>query len=311
MVGARGYLGCLFTMVRRSLARIRTLLKLTRVWNLLIIVLAQYTSVLCLIPAEPARTLNAWGVTIGYGDATWSDPVILLLAVSTCLIAAAGYAINDYFDVKIDLINKPERVVVGRNLSRRKAMMMHLVFSGAGIVLGAALGWNVALVHLLSAVLLWWYSAGLKRGAFGNVAIALLTAASLLVIYLPYRYEGRALGLYAAFAFVMTLVREVVKDMEDVRGDQAYGCRTLPIRWGIARTKVYAGTLVLSLMAAVVAVHVKLMPLPVNYFLALVMLPLGLFSYQLMKADTVREFHRLSQWSKYILVLGVLSMFVL
>lgn len=245
------------------------------------------------------------------GTGTITDPVMLVLAVSTCLVAAAGYVINDYFDIKIDLVNKPNRVMIGKRVSRRKAIMIHLLLSGAGVLIGALVNWKVAALNLFCAILLWWYSASLKRGAFGNLAISLLTALALLVIYLAYDYNGHALWLYAVFAFVMTLVREVVKDMEDVRGDQAYGCRTLPIRWGIATTKIYAGALVITLMAAVVLVHFTLLPLPVIYFLALILLPLGVFSFNLIKADTVREFHQLSQWSKYILVLGVLSMTLL
>ena len=299
-------------MYRPLLHQLLTLLRLTRVWNLLILVLAQYAAVIFLV--EPGEILP---VHFGFVDVmlergTWTDPALFVLAASTCLIAAAGYVINDYFDVKIDLINKPARVVVGKEMTRRKAILLHVIFSSAGVFTGLLISWKVAVVNLLSAGLLWWYSANLKRGMFfGNLAIAVLTAAALLVLYIPFPQSGPAILLYAGFAFGMTLVREAVKDMEDVRGDQAYGCSTMPIRMGIPFTKIYSLTLILMLMATGFAVHVWLMPLPVYYFLALILLPLGLFSFRLLRADTVREFHQLSQWVKYILVLGIFSMALL
>lgn len=300
-------------MYQRLLHQLLTLLRLTRVWNLLILVLAQYAAVVFLVqPTGDTISVGFGFLDFSLQRGTWNDPALFILAASTCLIAAAGYVINDYFDVKIDLINKPSRVVVGKEMTRRKAILLHVILSSAGVMTGLLVSWKVAGVNLLSAALLWWYSANLKRGAFfGNLAIAVLTAVALLVLYIPYPNSGPAIWLYSAFALGMTMVREAVKDMEDVRGDQAFGCSTLPIRMGIPFTKIYTLVLILMLMAFGFAVHLWLMPLPVYYFLALILLPLGIFSFRLLRADTVREFHQLSQWVKYILVLGIFSMALL
>lgn len=269
-----------------------TVFRLTRAWNLIILVVAQYAAAGFLIGVE-----------------TLADPLLVVLSVSTGLVAASGYVINDYFDVKIDLINKPDRVVVGTELSRRKAITLHSFLAGAGTLAGLVIDWRLAVVNAGSAFLLWWYSASLKRAPFvGNLAIAVLTGLSLLVLYIRFPHAGPKVMYYAVFAFSVTLVREAVKDMEDVRGDQAFGCRTLPIVWGIAKTKFYTGVLILLLMGAIVLVHLRFMPLPVSYFLALVFLPLGWFSWRLMRADTIREFEQLSRWCKYIMLLGIASM---
>jgi len=269
-----------------------TVFRLTRAWNIIILAVAQYAAAGFLI-----------------GISTLADPWLVVLSVSTGLIAASGYVINDYFDVKIDLINKPDRVLVGTELSRRKAIVLHSFLAGAGVLAGLAVDWKLAAINGFSATLLWWYSAQLKRDPFvGNLAIALLTGLSLMVLYVLYPSAGREVLYYAVFAFSVTMVREAVKDMEDVRGDQAFGCRTLPIVWGIAKTKVYTAFLILMLMSAIVLVHVRYMPLPVPYFLALVFLPLGFFTWRLMRADTIREYERLSRWCKYIMLLGITSM---
>ncbi|MFM7194055.1 MAG: geranylgeranylglycerol-phosphate geranylgeranyltransferase [Bacteroidota bacterium] len=269
-----------------------TVIRLTRAWNIIIVVIAQYAAAGFLIGVE-----------------TIADPLLVVLSISTGLVAASGYVINDYFDVKIDLINKPDKVLVGTDVSRRKAIFLHSFLATAGTIAGLVIDWRLAFINAVSAFLLWWYSSTLKRAPFvGNLAIAVLTGLSLMVLYIRYPEAGPRIMYYAVFAFTVTLIREAVKDMEDVRGDQAFGCRTLPIIWGIAKTKFYTAVLILMLMGAIVLVHLRFMPLPVSYFLALVMLPLGLFSWRLMRADTTREFQQLSSWCKYIMLLGISSM---
>lgn len=258
----------------------------------MIIVAAQYTAAVFLIP-----------------DASPADWKLFLTSASTVLIAAAGYIINDYFDIKIDLINKPREVVVGRSITRRSAILLHSFFSAVGVGVGLIVNWKVAVLNLISSVLLWWYSASLKRKPFsGNFVIALLTAFSILALYLVYPAAGVTVLLYSVFAFAMTLIREAVKDMEDLEGDKAFDCRTLPIIWGVAGTKRYIGLIVLLLSVSTVVVHLYIQNLPVMYFLSLVLLPLAWFSYKMIQADTVKEYHTLSRWLKFIMLTGILSM---
>ncbi|HRG11438.1 MAG TPA: UbiA family prenyltransferase, partial [Cyclobacteriaceae bacterium] len=100
------------------------------------------------------------------------DWKLLVLAVSTAIIAAAGYIINDYYDIKIDLINKPDRVVIGKGITRRYALFFHTFLSVTGIALGFLLGLRMAAIHVISAFLLWWYSNNLKRQPFiGNFVV--------------------------------------------------------------------------------------------------------------------------------------------
>src|SRR5205823_514428 len=156
--------------------------------------------------------------------------------LAALLVAAAGYIINDYYDVKIDAINRPDRLVVGRVLRRRHAMLAHLLLSGVGVVLAAALSWRLGGVTLGAALLLWGYSARFKRIALvGNLSIAALTAALVLLPELQLLTGQRAVWLYALAAFLLTVVREIVKDIEDMRGDAQHDCRTLPLVWGVAR----------------------------------------------------------------------------
>lgn len=234
---------------------------------------------------------------------------LLVLATSTAIIAAAGYIINDYYDIKIDLINKPDRVVIGKGITRRYALLFHTALSVLGIAMGVLLGLRVAAIHFVSAFLLWWYSNYLKRQPFiGNFVVALLTGLSVWLVNVVYHQNYALVSIYALFAFFITLVREIVKDMEDLKGDNTFGCRTLPIVWGVRRTKWVIYGLLILFATVVMYLNYEYTKLPEYYFLVFLFLPLAFFTGRLIVADTKKDFYWLSQWCKIIMLLGILSM---
>ena len=273
-------------------------LRLIRVQNLLIVVLTQFMARLFLVSPD---TESRWHLLI--------DPSLWLLSLSTVCIAAAGYIINDYFDVKIDLVNKPDRVIIGRYFKRRVAMGVHQILNVVGCLIGLYLSKWVFLADVLAASLLWYYSAQFKKQPLvGNVVISLLTALSLLILAVYYRQNANMVLIYALFSFGISLIREIIKDMQDIRGDARFGCRTLPIVWGLRRTKyllyVLIGLFVGSLFLIAGSLHNDRLTL---IFLAL-LLPIGWLVYRLILADTRRAFGYLSNLCKVIILLGILSM---
>ena len=152
-------------------------------------------------------------------------------------MAAAGYIINDYYDVKIDYINKPERVIVGTVLKRRVVLFWHTFLNFSAIIIGSFLDWKIGAIHFASAFMLWLYSNQLKRlPLIGNFIVALLTGLSISIITLYFGQNPILVHTYALFAFSISLIREIVKDMEDWKGDADFGCKTLPIILGVRKT---------------------------------------------------------------------------
>ncbi|MBJ6110953.1 geranylgeranylglycerol-phosphate geranylgeranyltransferase [Hymenobacter sp. BT523] len=239
------------------------------------------------------------------------------LVLAALLVAAAGYIINDYYDVKIDAINRPDRLVVGRVVNRRKAMLAHMLLSGAGVLLAGWLHPVLGLVTLGTALLLWGYSARFKRVALvGNASIATLTAALVLLPELQWqlaRHDSHSVVWpYALAAFLLTMVREIVKDVEDMKGDAQHGCRTLPLVWGVARTKWVTGFFLGCLALLTLGATARLLvgghwPLG-TWLVVLVLLPMAQLVRLLIRADRRRHFHYLSAWCKGIMLAGVLSM---
>ena len=245
------------------------------------------------------------------------NPRFGLLVWAALLVAAAGYIINDYYDVKIDAINRPDRLVIGRVVNRRKAMLAHLVLSGVGVLVAGWLHPVLGMVTLGTALLLWGYSARFKRVALvGNVSIATLTAALVLLPELQLqlaRHDSHSVVWpYALAAFLLTVVREIVKDVEDMRGDAQHGCRTLPLVWGVARTKWVAGVFLACL--ALLALGATGRVLASGHWalglwlLLLVLLPIAQLTRLLIRADRRRHFRHLSTFCKGIMLAGVLSM---
>jgi 4-hydroxybenzoate polyprenyltransferase len=271
---------------------IESMLRLTRVGNLLIIAFAQYFTAACLI-----------------GTYTLLDKELFLLVCSTVMIAAAGYIINDYYDVKIDYINKPDKVVIGKGITRRYAILFHVVLSVAGIFFGTLAFWKIGVINIMSVFLLWLYSNSLKRVAFiGNFTVALLTALSILLVDFLYDATNPLILVYSIFAFFMTLIREIIKDIEDLRGDNTFGCKTLPIVLGLRRTKYVIYAILAIFTVIVVVLNHFYSALPFRYYLLFLFVPLLLFLIWLVRADTKKDFSLLSSVCKAIMLLGILSM---
>lgn len=271
---------------------VKSLLRLTRFGNLLIVALAQY-------------------FTAGYliGPEALTDFSLFLLTTSTVLIAAGGYIINDYYDVKIDYINKPERVVIGRSITRRYAILFHTMLSVMGILIGLFLSWKIAALNILSTFLLWLYSNNLKRLPFiGNFMVAFLTGLSIWIVGFYFHTNSALIIIYAIFAFFMTLVREIIKDMEDLKGDNTFGCKTLPIVWGLLKTKYLIYGILAFFSLTVIVLNEFYNALPLWYYFLFLFIPLLWLLYRLIRADTIKDFKALSTMCKIIMLLGILSM---
>jgi 4-hydroxybenzoate polyprenyltransferase len=271
--------------------------RLVRMSNLLIVAITQYLTRILLIGPR-----HEWRQII-------SDPKLFVLSLSTVCIAAAGYIINDYFDIKIDIVNKPERVVVGRYLKRRWAMGAHQVLNVVGAALGLLLGVWVFLVNVFSITLLWFYSERYKRAPFiGNLIVSLLTGFSLLILTLNYPANRRLVLIYAVFSFFISLIREIVKDMEDIRGDEAHGCRTLPIIWGIRRTKYFLYGIIFVFVTTLFIMADTLNNNVLAVLFLLLLVPIGWLVYSLSHSDTRRDFKKISTLCKIIMLLGLITM---
>jgi 4-hydroxybenzoate polyprenyltransferase len=234
---------------------------------------------------------------------------LCLLVLATILLAAGGNIINDYFDVKIDSVNKPKKLIIDHFIKRRTALVLHAIFTLSGIALSLLLNNKIFIISTITGILLWIYSYQLKRKPFvGNVLVSLLTAIAVYLPALLIDKPSRMLMVFALFAFFVSLIREIIKDIEDMKGDGLFGCQTLPLLYGMRTTKkIIVGItitfIVTQLIIAIFAGNVRLLFTCGCCFFILLY-----FLKKLLPADTKNEFKSLSKFCKWLMLGGILSM---
>ena len=263
--------------------------------------------------------------------------MLLLIILATVLIAAGGYVINDYFDVKIDRINSPDEVIVTRSISKPAAMRLSMILSGIGIACGIAVAvllksLTIGILFVLIPGLLWFYSSSYKRlFMIGNLIIALLAGVTPIVVamtnvaVLQLRYETILpyttlvhdiyawLGGFALFAFLLTWIREIIKDMQDQMGDRELECHSMPVVWGEQWTKVFVTGLIVITLAIIGHLWWHILPFPTAWtnlstrYIALgIVTPLLCSVWLLWSAKIPSDYKVCQQVVKFTMLIGML-----
>jgi len=232
------------------------------------------------------------------------------------LIAAAGYMINDLFDIDIDRINKPEKVMINHLFSKNFVIITYSLFNIIALLCGLLIGNQIFIIFIFSIILLILYSAYLKKELIsGNLAVSVLLAMTVFIIwiYCPYGNFGMLL-FYTSFAFISSFIREIVKDMEDIDGDKELRCHTLPIIAGMKAAKYIALFLTVLLIGLIeysaLFSHVYfyansiITTISLNF---LTVIPLIFIWFKLLNAKERKDYSRISIYMKLVILTGILS----
>lgn len=275
--------------------------------------------------------------TFGFEVAMESGMLNLLIA-ATVLIAAGGYTLNDYFDIKIDAINRPDKQIVGKIINRKTAMILHQILTVLGVICGLLLAYfaqsyTLAFIFIVVPGVLWFYSASYKRQfLIGNLTVSFLSALTILVVgiaqmaflqkefgslifetKIPAQLYGWA-GGFAIFSFLCTWIREIIKDIEDEKGDREMECHSLAIIWGVKKTKILLYLLIAFTIGCLFTLNSLYIhfegTLTIRYIIFGLVLPFLALCYLIYIAKTPAEFHQASTLSKVIMLIGILYCFV-
>ena len=319
--------------MKRLAEIIKPYLQLLRVGNLTFVAILLY--VMEKWVATPLLQLEQFGELMPW----W---ILTLLIVSVIGIAAGGYVINDYFDVKIDRINRPDNLVVTRIISRDAAMNLFYGLTAVGVIAGTVVAWwahswTLLFTYIVIPGLLWFYSASYKRMFLvGNLVVAFASAIVPLLVaianadYLHHLYQNALAyspivgelyvwtGGFAIFAFLLTWVREIVKDIEDIEGDCEMECRTLPIVWGDKVAKMIATILLVVIATLIVYILFAVLPfshewksLPTRYVVFGLIVPILCSIVLLWAANNRTEYHRVQTIIKFAMFMGMLFSYVI
>ncbi len=310
-------------------------LKVIRWQNLLIIFLTMFLAWWCVVlPLESIDT--------GKPNLLLNAINFICISASTLLIAAGGYIINDYFDIKIDIINRPDSVIIGKRISVKAAIAMHTVCNIIAVLLAGFVAWQVrhlewVFLQLSGTLLLWFYSTHFKRQyIIGNVVVAFVTATlsvMVLIVYEPVLQQHFAMPLnaesirnhasclpvwvlivYAFFAYMLTWIREIVKDMEDFKGDEQEGCKTMPVMKGLKYSIVFIRILCIATIITITIASVFLKIYNYNilyiYMQLCIVLPLTLWTIFFGLLPHKQDYGLYSKRLKIIMLLGILSLLI-
>lgn len=274
--------------------------------------------------------------------------ILWLLIVATMLVAAGGYVINDYFDIKIDRINRPDRVIVSETMTKPAAMHLSIGLSAAGIVIGLVTAylvhsWTIGVVFVLVPGLLWFYSSAYKRQFMvGNLIVAFVSAVTPMLVGLANEsvfsafLESRDLvtitdrlapaitmlygwlGGFAVMVFLYTWIREIIKDMQDQMGDRELECHTMPIKWGELATKIFVTILVVLTIGLLCWLHVAVLPFPhawnslsTRYLVFGIIVPLLCVLWLMWAARISSDYRNAQMLMKFAMFLGLMYSFVI
>lgn len=307
------------------------LCRLIRLNNLVMIAITQYLVRFCII----IPILHLKGLTSQISEFWFA-----MLVLATVLLAAGGYAINDYFDTKTDAINRPKRVLVGKTFTRQFAIKLHFTLSTIGSLLGIAASlyvgvWQFALIFPFVGGLLWFYSTTYKAQLLlGNLIISVMAAMvplivlmfefarithTILIVVQQNQINLNAIVFwvmgFALFAFLTTFIREVVKDMEDFEGDAQTGRNTIPVAWGMKNAKLVA---IMAIVAEVVAIYwtfyqyLSVLPsgstdwLSLSYLTITIAIPFAILLFRIVHASAQSHYKLASTLIKLVMLAGVL-----
>lgn len=300
-----------------------------RIQNLLIIAFTQYTMRYFVL--APLLKIHAYELQMG------NYQFFLLVFASICL-TAAGYVINDYFDMKTDFINHPESVIVGKRISRRAAMFWHLLLNGIAVLCGLYVSWYIgypliAAIFIAGIGLLWFYSTTYKKQfLIGNIIIAIFAAvAPFLVVFfeIPLLHEEYYTMLlkyqttlnyvifyflgFSVFAFLLTLAREIVKDAEDFEGDSMSGINSVPVVLGMRSTKIIINTIIAITIIGILLAQYFIISSVLSwiYIVSILILPLMATFLIIGMAKSKKYYSRASLLLKITMLAGICYVFIL
>ena len=310
-------------------------LRLVRYQNLIVVVLTQYAIRWGVIdPMLSAASTNLPNAEFHLQLGAFQ---FFLLVFSTICLTAAGYVINDYFDTRTDFLNRPGKVLVGTKIPRRQAMLIHILLSFAGVVLGFYISFYIGIpllgfIFLIISGMLYFYSTTYKRQfLIGNLLVAIMTGLVPLMVILFELPElnkeyGNVLLSYntdlmyifywvvgfSVFAFLTNFIREIVKDMEDFEGDSFYGRNSIPVVLGIKNAKIIVNVFIIITLFLLLFVYFRFLadPITLIYFSLFLFLPFLFLSFKTMKAKNKSDYHLIGNGLKIIMLAGVIYAFV-
>lgn len=285
---------------KRLLLKILSFISVVRGYNILVLVIAQYlTSMFILAPDLPLRNVIF-------------DPNLFFMVLATASVVAAGYIINNFYDSEKDLINRPQKTMLDRFVSQRTKLSVYFILNLAGIFFASYVSFRAVVFFSIYIFAIWLYSHRLKKILFLNNLIAsVITISPFFAIFLYYKNFDFVILVHAAFLYLIILMREMVKDLENMKGDLVQGYRTIPIVYGENLSKILLSVLAFLTLIPMYFLIFRFEIGKMDYFFYGAALLLLVFLLILYFSRAKWQYLLLHNLLKFIIVVGVFSILLI
>ncbi|MGI0105238.1 geranylgeranylglycerol-phosphate geranylgeranyltransferase [Salinimicrobium sp. WS361] len=285
---------------KRLLLKILSFISVIRGYNILVLVIAQYlTAVFILAHDLPMRRVLF-------------DPNLFFMVLATASVAAAGYIINNFYDSEKDLINRPQKTMLDRFVSQRTKLSVYFILNMAGVFFASYLSFRAVSFFAIYIFVIWFYSHRLKKILFlNNLVASVITITPFFAVFLYYKNFDTVILVHAAFLYLIILMREMVKDLENMKGDLVQGYRTIPIVYGENFSKSLITGLTLLSMIPVYFLIFRFEIGKMYYFFYGAVFVLLIFLLVLYFSKAKWQYLLLHNLLKFIIVAGVFSILLI
>ncbi len=282
------------------LLKLLSLFSVLRGYNILMIVLAQYlASIYIIAPNLPLRKVVF-------------DLNLFFIVLASALVIASGYIINNFYDAEKDLINKPKKSMLDRLVSQRFKLTTYFILNFLAVFAASYVSFRAVLFFSAYIFGIWFYSHKLKKVPFvGNFVSTILAVAPFFAVFVYYKNFETVIFVHAIFLFLLMLAREMIKDLENMKGDLTQNYKTIPILYGAKISKILISILILLTLIPSILLIVKFDIGYMNYYFIGCIILLMLSLILLLNSGTKKHYVWLHNILKFVIIAGVFSILLI
>jgi 4-hydroxybenzoate polyprenyltransferase len=279
------------------LKKIFSLLSVVRGYNILVLIIAQYLASLFIFSSGKSIRRVIF------------DFDLFCIVIASICVVAGGYIINNFYDVKVDRINRPLKTSLDNYLKQETKLLLYFFLNFLGFTFGLFVSFKSALFFSVYIFSIWFYSHKLKKYAFtGLITATILTILPFFAVFVYYKNFSKIIFVHAIFLFLVIMVRELIKDLENIKGALANNYKTFSIVYGEVKTKQLSlFLLVLTLIPTLFLLNDPALSL-MKYFFYLSFLTLFYVGFYLWKSNQQGQYTFLHNILKVLLLIGVFSL---
>ncbi|WP_304036188.1 geranylgeranylglycerol-phosphate geranylgeranyltransferase [Mesonia mobilis] len=283
------------------LLKLASLFSVVRGYNILILFIAQYlASIYILAPEKPLREVLF-------------DVNLFVLVIACTFSIASGYLINNFYDAEKDLINRPHKTLLDNYISQKTKLAIYFILNFLSVILASYVSFKAVIFFSLFIFFLWLYSHKLKKYPFiGTLVASILAITPFFAVFVYYHNFDMVIFVHATFLFLIISIRELTKDLENLKGDLTQDYHTIPVVYGVKVSKVILSLLVaLTLIPTLILISNKFEIGYMHYYFLLSFILMIIFLFFLWKSSSKLQYTLLHNLLKLIIVIGVFSILLI